>query len=121
MHSAVKAYGKVAKETANPRDLEADLLLKAAAQLQSIKENWTRAPDELDKALLYNRKLWTIFLSSATDNTNPMPPNMRQNIANLGIFVLKQTLNAQSNPKPEQLNSLININRELALGLRGAA
>lgn len=121
MHNAAKAYGMVAKQTASPRDLEADLLLKAAAQLQAIKENWGRASADLDGALLYNRKLWTIFMTSVTETDHPLPASIRQNIANLGIFVLKQTLDVMANPKPEQLHSLININRELAMGLRGAA
>ena len=119
MQSAAKAYGTVAKQTASPRELEADLLLKAAAQLQSIKDNWDRAANELDNALLYNRKLWTIFLSSVAEASHPLPAAIRQNIANLGIFVMKQTLDAQAQLKPEKLSALIRINRELALGLRG--
>lgn len=121
MYKAAQAYGQVAKQTANPRELEADLLLKAAAQLQAIVENWDRAPKELDGALLYNRKLWTIFMTSVTEAGHPLPAPIRQNIANLGIFVLKQTLDAQSQPAPNQLTTLININRELAAGLRSAA
>ena len=120
MQHAAKAYGSVAKQTASPRELEADLLLKAAAQLQAIKDNWDRASGELDAALLYNRKLWTIFMSSVVEASSPLPAAIRQNIANLGIFVMKQTLDAQAQQKPESLNSLIRINRELASGLRGA-
>ena len=84
-------------------------------------DNWERAPSDLDAALLYNRKLWTIFMTSVTEAEHPLPAPVRQNIANLGIYVLKQTLDILGNPSPERLRSLININRELALGLRGAA
>ena len=45
--------------------------------------------------------------------------DVRQNVANLGLFVMKQTLSVTADPKPEHLNSLININRQLAAGLRG--
>jgi len=58
-----------------------------------------------------------VFLSSVTDNGSPLPKEIRQNVANLGIFVMKQTLATIANPKPEQLGSLININREIAGGL----
>lgn len=34
MRSASQAYQNVARQTSSPRDLEASLLLKAAAQLQ---------------------------------------------------------------------------------------
>ncbi len=40
MQNAAQAYGAVAKKTANPRELEADLLLKAAARLQTVHDGW---------------------------------------------------------------------------------
>ena len=120
MQHAAQAYGSIAKQTASPRELEAGLLLKAAAQLQSVKDNWDRDAGTLDSALLYNRKLWTIFMAAVTDKDHPLPANIRQNIANLGIFVMKQTVDVLAKPTPERLTSLININRELASGLRQA-
>ena len=42
-------------------------------------------------------------------------------MANLGLFVFNHTIAIMANPNPEGLDSLININRELAAGLRGAA
>jgi len=121
MYNAAQAYGTVAKQTANPRDLEASLLLKAAAQLQAIVDNWDRASTDLEGALLYNRKLWTIFMTSVVEEGHPLPASVRQNITNLGIFVLKQTLDAQAKPAPAQLAALVNINREVAAGLRASA
>jgi flagellar protein FlaF len=120
MQNAAQAYGKVAKEIASPRELEADLLLKAAAQLQAIHDAWDQKRADLDAALLYNRKLWLVFVSSITDINHPMPLEIRQNVANLAVFVMKQTLAIMMEPRPEQLTSLININRELAAGLRGS-
>jgi flagellar protein FlaF len=119
MHHAAQAYGKVAKQTASPRDLEADLLLKAAARLQTISDNWDTRSREVTDALLYNRKLWSIFLTSVTQQDNPLPAPIRQNVANLGLFVMNQTMSAMVEPKREKLRSLININRELATGLIG--
>lgn len=121
MHHAAKAYGAIAQQTANPREREADLLLDAAARLQMIKDGWETKYSELDAALLNNRKLWTIFMTSATNPENPLPVNVRQNVANLGLFVLKQTVATLADPKPESLGALITINRELAAGLLGRA
>ena len=119
MQQATKAYGAVAQQTASPRELEATLLLQAASRLQAIQDEWDNGKADLDSALLFNRKLWSVFLSEMTDNKNPMPRNVRQNVANLGLFVMKQTLSVTADPKPEQLDPLININRQLAAGLRG--
>jgi flagellar biosynthesis activator protein FlaF len=121
MQNAANAYQKIAIQTASPRELEADLLLKAASRLQAVKDGWDGSKPQLDSALLYNRKLWTIFMTSVTSRENPLPTEIRQNVANLGLFVMKQTMSALANPRPEQLNSLININRELASGLLGRA
>ena len=119
MRYGTQAYGAVAKEIASPRDLEANLLLKAAAQLQAVHDSWTENDrSNLQNALLYNRKLWTIFLDSAVSEDSQLPVEIRQNVANLGLFVMKQTLSVTSDPKPEGLAPLININRQLAAGLR---
>jgi flagellar protein FlaF len=119
MHSAAKAYGTVAQQTASPRNLEAQLLLRAASRLQNVHDHWDGQRAALDQALLFNRKLWTIFLTSVTNNDNPLPTEVRQNVANIGIFVINHTLNVMGNPQPERLRSLININRQLAAGLSG--
>ena len=121
MRRSVEAYSKVANQTASQRELEANLLLKAASQLQAVRDDWDPARGDLDVALRYNRTLWTIFFSAVTKDDNPLPPHIRQNVANLGLFVFKHTLAVIADPRPEQLGSLININRELATGLRGQA
>jgi flagellar biosynthesis activator protein FlaF len=120
MQNAARAYGRVAKEIASPRELESDLLLKAAAQLQAVQDAWDDKRADLDAALLYNRKLWMVFVSSVTTPDHPMPLPIRQNVASLAVFVMKQTLATMIEQRPEQLTSLININRELAAGLRGS-
>ena len=75
MHYASKAYAKTAKETAPPRELEANLLLKAAANLQAVSNPWDDKRSGLHDALLYNRRLWTVFLDAvkSDDNRLPMP------------------------------------------------
>jgi len=121
MHNAAQTYGRVAKQIANPRELEANLLLQAASRLQAVRDASNRSEPELHDALLYNRKLWSIFLTSVTSADNPLPAAVRQNVANLGLFVMNQTVTTLGDPQPEQLGSLIAINREIAAGLMGRA
>ena len=73
MQNPAQTYGNVAKQISSPRQLEADLLLQAASRLQSVHDAWTEKQQMLDEALRYNRKLWSIFLSSVTDKENPLP------------------------------------------------
>ena len=119
MHQGTLAYRAVAKQIASPRDLEANLLLKAAARLQAVIDSWDSNRSDLDDALLYNRKLWTVFLSSVMSEDSQLPVEIRQNVANLGMYIMSQTVALTSNPRTEVVASLVNINRELAAGLRG--
>ena len=121
MQHGTRAYRAVATEIASPRELEADLLLKAGARLQAVCDTWDSNKSDLDAALLFNRKLWTVFLSSVMSAESPLPQEIRQNVANLGLFVMNQTVSIMTNPQRENLGSLISINRELAAGLLGRA
>jgi len=120
-NQAVQAYNQAARQTVPPRDLEANLLSAAAAHFQRIRENWDLLSSELPTALKFNRQIWTIFLTSVTDAASPLAMDVRQHVANLGVFVLSQTAELQVAPEPEKLDILVKINRELAAGLRGDA
>jgi flagellar biosynthesis repressor protein FlbT len=118
MHHAANAYAKTTVETASPRALEANLLLQAAAKLQSVHDSWSDKPRGLDDALLYNRRLWTVFLDAVTNDSNLLPKQTRENIRRLGVYVMAETFALMTKPKPEHLKSIIKINRGLAAGLR---
>ena len=121
MSHAAQAYTRTSQATANPREIEAQALLMAARKLQDVQTNWTGPDNNMHKALLFNRRLWTIFMSAVEANDNPNPMDIRQNIANLGIFVMQRTIEMQLNPDPLKLKSLIDINCNIAAGLAGRA
>ncbi|HEV7293296.1 MAG TPA: flagellar biosynthesis regulator FlaF [Devosia sp.] len=119
-HYGAAAYQTTAKTVESSRDREAALLIRAAASIQNARENWPVDFDDLKSALTFNRKLWTIFMTSVTREENPLPQDVRQNIANLGMFILNETREILLEPTtPERLDPLVNINRQLAAGLRG--
>src|SRR5260370_41666344 len=104
MRSAAQTYKSVARQTSSPRELEASLLLQAAARLQSVHDTWGEdfsgaVKARLDEALLYNRKLWSVVLSEMADANNPMPRELRENVGNIGLFVLNQTVSVLRNPR----------------------
>ena len=119
MSIAAQAYARTSQTTSSPREIEAQALLKAARQLQEVQSNWAGPGKAMESALLFNRRLWSIFMSAAQTDENPQPKEVRQNIANIGVFVMKQTVDMQMNPDPAKLKSLIDINRNLAAGLSG--
>lgn len=123
MHQqGAQAYNQTTKVVETPRERESALLMKAAAGIQRVKDEWdicTQA--ELKAALVYNRKIWTIFMSSVTKEDSPLPREVRQNIANLGMFIMNQTreILIEVNPQASQLDVLVRLNRQIASGLRG--
>jgi flagellar protein FlaF len=120
MSSAAQAYARTAQRTASPREIEAQALLKAARQLQDVVTNWSeKGAIGLPEALLFNRKLWSIFVSDALRDDNQQSIEIRQNIANIGVFVLSQSAALQIKPEVERLQALIDINRNIAAGLSG--
>ena len=96
--------------------------MKAAARLQLIKDEWNESSlAEKDDALVYNRKLWSILVTSATSDESQLPQDIKNNIASLAVFVFKQTIAVITTENPEKINSLISINRAIAEGLRARA
>ena len=97
-------------------ELETRALIKAASGLNQIKENWEQKKGKLGEALEKNRRLWAIIAGAIGDNTSPQPHELRQNLLSLSMFVFKRTLEIISDPKPESLDVLININMNIARG-----
>ncbi len=120
MHQqGAQAYQQTANVVASARERESALLLKAAAGLQKIKDEWPNSYDDLKPALTFNRKLWTIFAASVTRDDSHLPHDVRENIANLCIFIMNQTREMLLEPRPEKLEVLVRLNRQIASGLRG--
>ncbi len=121
MNNPAQAYARTAQQTLQGRDLEAHVLLKSAARLQAIRDDWDARQTGLEEALLANRKIWTVFVTHVSGDGCPLPTPIRANILNLGMFVFNRTIQMAVDPRPEQLTVLIEINRNLAAGLRGDA
>lgn len=96
--------------------------MKAAARLQLIKDEWEEASfAEKDEALAYNRKLWTVLVTSATSPESELPQDIKNNFASLAVFVFKQIMTVMGGDDAGKLDTLISINRSIAQGLRARA
>ena len=115
---AVKAYARAANDIAGPRELEANLLLQAAAKLQSVQNSWKEMPSATNEAVLFNRRLWTVFLDSLIRDEDRLPASLRENLKTLGAFVMCETFSLVTKPQKKHFDNLININRRIAAGLR---
>ncbi|MFQ6016756.1 MAG: flagellar biosynthesis regulator FlaF [Kiloniellaceae bacterium] len=114
--SAVKNYNQMRQNGGSPRDTEGRALLEAARRMAEAQ----RTPDDtlaLRAAVRLNWRLWTIFQAEMSAPDCPMPVEIRTNILNLCNFIDKRVVDILADPKPQSLDALININRQIAAGL----
>jgi flagellar biosynthesis activator protein FlaF len=117
----LEAYRTVQKTTVSGREIEALVLIKAAVKLNEIRNNWD-SPDrdaKLDEALRHNQRIWSIFQGELMKEDNPLPKKLRQDILSLSTFIDKRTFEVMACPAPEKLEVIINLNLNIAAGLRG--
>jgi len=116
----VNAYTTMQKDNLSGRELEASVLSRAGLMLKSVKDNWN-APDrdqKLLEAIKFNQKVWSFFQAELTDPENPLPKNLREDILNLSIFIDKRLFEVLAFPDPEKLAIVIDIDFNIASGLR---
>lgn len=124
MHSSqAEVYSRTQVSALSDREAEAAVLMKAAAMMKHVQSHWT-APDRdltLEKALRYNQRLWTFFQVALLDEKNPLPQHIRENVLRLSAFIDRRIFDTLAYPVPEKLDILININTNIAAGLKGIA
>jgi len=117
----IDVYQSVEKETLSGRDLEAVVLSKAAVRLRAVQDQWN-SPERvflLEEALRYNQRIWTLLQVELTSPDNLLPKEIKQNLLTLSVFIDKRTFEAMAYPSADKLDVLININHNIAAGLRG--
>ena len=112
----LQAYEQTQKSALPPREVEAMAFTKAALMLDEAKGQ-TDDYDAYAAALKFNQLLWTIIQADIVDTANKLPPQLKANILSLSIFVDKQTVKALADTNGDYLDSLIDINKNLAEGL----
>jgi len=116
----LEAYKSAQKSVMSGREIEAMALTKAALQLKKCRNNWD--PDDKNRersdSLEKNQKIWSILQGELAREDNPLPKQLRQDLLSLSLFIDKRTFDVMANPSPEKLDILININLNIAAGLR---
>jgi flagellar protein FlaF len=117
-------YRKAEKKNLAGKDLEVAVLVKGARLLRECQKNWEtytqkQRLDQLAEACKYNQRVWAVFQTEALQEDNPMPAVLRRNILLLAGFVDKKLIDVLAFPSPEKLTQVININLNIAAGLRG--
>ena len=119
---SLRTYESVSKATQSGREIEAAVLTKAAVKLKECQDCWD-APDRdnrLEEALKYNQRIWSIFQSELSREDHELPKKLRLDILRLAAFIDRRIFETMASPAPDKLNIVIDINNNLAAGLRGS-
>ena len=118
----LRAYEQVEKATQSGREIEAAVLTKAAIKLKECQDNWD-APDrdtKLDVALKFNQRIWSILQSELSRENHELPKKLRLDILRLAAFIDRRIFETMASPSPGKLKIVIDINNNLAAGLRNS-
>lgn len=118
--AALKTYESVNKSTMSGREIEAQVLTKAALKLKECQTLWDAAdrPAKLDRALRHNQRVWSILQAEISKPENPLPEAIKANLLRLSAFIDKRIFEIMAYPSPEKLTAIIQINNNIAAGLR---
>ena len=116
----LQAYDNVGRATLSGREIEAAVLTKASVKLQECQTNWNseKLNSRLDEALKYNQRMWSVFQGELGREDNPLPTELRRDLLRLSSFVDKRIIETMAYPGPDKLTAIININNNIAAGLR---
>ncbi len=118
----LEAYKTAQTNNMSGREIEAGALTRCAILLSNCQENWD-TPDrekKLSEALEFNQRVWSILQAELVEDNNPLPIQVRKDILALSVFIDNRIIQVMANPKPERLKIIIDINLNMAAGLRGS-
>ena len=116
----LETYKAVDRAAMSGREIEAEVLTQAALKLKKCQADWDNPGrnEKLDEALKYNQLIWSVFQGDLTMEDNPLPRQLKQNLLTLSAFIDKRIFETMAYPSPEKLNVIIDINSNIAAGLR---
>lgn len=112
----VGSYAQNQQSGESVRETEARALLNCASRLAAAQDINNGYEYYID-AIKHNQELWTLFQVMLADPQNPLPRDLKITLLNLSRYVDKVSLRASAEYNPDLLNSLIDINKQIAAGL----
>jgi flagellar protein FlaF len=116
MAKQMGSYTQHQQQGESVRETEARALLNCASRLAAAQDINNGYEYYID-AIKHNQELWTLFQVMLADPQNPLPRDLKITLLNLSRYVDKVSLRASAEYSPDLLNSLIDINKQIAAGL----
>ena len=114
----LQAYRNTQRITEDPRSTEYRLFGQVTGALIDVQKNG-RAGTPLVEAVDWNKKLWRTLATDCMDERNQLPQDLRAKIVSLSLWIAKYSRTVTRDGA--SLDPLIQVNRTIMQGLKGAA
>jgi len=114
----LQAYQNTQRITEDSRTTEYRLFGQVTGALIDAQKNG-QAATPLVEAVDWNKKLWRTLAADCMDERNQLPQEVRAKIVSLSLWIAKYSRQVTRNGAP--LDPLIEVNRNMMQGLKGAA
>ena len=114
----LQAYKNTQRITEEPRTTEYRLFGQVTGALIDVQKAGQNG-GPLVEAIDWNKKLWRTLAADCMDERNQLPQEVRAKIVSLSLWIAKYSRQVTRNGAP--LDPLIEVNRNMMQGLKGAA
>jgi flagellar biosynthesis activator protein FlaF len=114
----LQAYQNTQRITEEPRTTEYRLFGQVTGALIDIQKTG-RDGGPLVEAIDWNKKLWRTLAADCMDERNQLPQEVRAKIVSLSLWIAKYSRKVTR--EGASLDPLIQVNRTIMQGLKGAA
>lgn len=110
MHYGALQYQRTSDSAASPRAIELAVFRETNKRLAEAVDDIARI-----KALSRNHQMWSTLLKDVGLSSNPLPPILKQDLTSVGLFAMRYSTVAIS--QPLTLAPLIELNERMIDGL----
>jgi flagellar protein FlaF len=114
----LQAYQNTQRITEDPRSTEYRLFGQVTGALIDVQKAGQNG-GTLVEAIDWNKKIWRTLAADCMDERNQLPQDIRAKIVSLSLWIAKYSRQVTRNGAP--LDPLIEVNRNMMQGLKGAA
>ena len=114
----LQAYQNAQRAVEDPRITEYRLFGQVTGALIDVQKAGSDAAP-LVEAVDWNRKLWRTLAADCMDDRNQLPQDIRAKIVSLSLWIAKYSRRVTR--EGASLDPLIEVNRNMMQGLKGAA
>ena len=108
-------YNSAPPPGATSRQIEAWALMETARRMMNAMDSGEK--EAIEQALRLNWRMWTLIQADLLDAECRLPDDLRSNLLSLAAYIDRQTVSLLVRADKDEVNSLIQINRNLAMGL----